>query len=257
MRPVVDSHVHVGEGDGLTGPWDTHASLRTYLDWARPAGITGAVLMAPLTTDYDRANQAVAAIARRDPARFMAYLFVDTGKGTRDLAARVDRAVRTHGFCGIKVHAHDGRVTRDVAEGARRAGVPVLYDPRGDTASVEMAARAYPDVAWIIPHLSSFADEWKAQCAFVDQLCRLPNVFTDTAGVRYFELLQDAARRAGAQKILFGSDGPLLHPAVELAKVRALGLDPSDEALVLGGNVLALTASARRRRRRSRSWQAG
>jgi predicted TIM-barrel fold metal-dependent hydrolase len=45
--------------------------------------------------------------------------------------------------------------------------------------------------------------------------------------------------------VLFGSDGPFLHPAVELAKVRALHLFPDDEALVLGGNVLRLTHPAR------------
>ena len=32
--------------------------------------------------------------------------------------------------------------------------------------------------------------------------------------------------RAGARKILFGSDGPWLHPGVELAKVHALGFPP-------------------------------
>lgn len=47
-------------------------------------------------------------------------------------------------------------------------------------------------------------------------------------------------RAAGAEKILFGSDGPWLHPGVELAKVHALGLPPADEALILGGNLLRL-----------------
>ena len=123
----------------------------------------------------------------------------------------VDEA-RAWGACGIKVHWRDGRITREVAEVARRRQLPILYDPAGDTATVEMAATAYPDVAWIIPHLSSFADDWKAQIAFVDQLVRLPNLFTDTAGVRYFDVLADAVRRAGPDKVLFGSDGPFLHP---------------------------------------------
>ena len=79
------------------------------------------------------------------------------------------------------------------------------------------------------------------------QLLRLPNVFTDTSGVRYFDLLQDAARRAGPHKILFGSDGPFLHPAVELAKVRALRLPPDEEALVTGGNLLRLVGPVLRR----------
>jgi predicted TIM-barrel fold metal-dependent hydrolase len=68
-------------------------------------------------------------------------------------------------------------------------------------------------------------------------------------------VLADAVRRAGARKVLFGTDGPFLHPAVELAKVRALRLAPDDEALVLGGNVLRLTRSARRAARRRYSLQ--
>ena len=46
--------------------------------------------------------------------------------------------------------------------------------------------------------------------------------------------------------MLFGSDGPWLHPGVELAKVRALGLSRNDEGLVLAGNFLRLTGSVGR-----------
>jgi predicted TIM-barrel fold metal-dependent hydrolase len=74
----------------------------------------------------------------------------------------------------------------------------------------------------------------------IDHLARHPNIYADTSGVRRFDLLMQAVRRAGARKLLFGSDGPWLHPAVELAKVRALGLQSSLERLVLGGNFLRL-----------------
>ena len=57
------------------------------------------------------------------------------------------------------------------------------------------------------------------------------------------ELVQ-AVRRAGAHKILFGSDGPWLHPGLELAKVEALRLAPAERALVLGGNLLRLIGEA-------------
>ena len=116
-------------------------------------------------------------------------------------------------------------------------------------ATVEMIAREYPDVAFIIPHLSSFADDWRAQLGFIDQLVRHPNIHTDTSGVRSFDLLVDAVRRAGPSKVLWGSDGPFLHPAAELAKVKALRLERSAEDLVLSGNFLRLVRGVRRRRR--------
>ena len=65
-----------------------------------------------------------------------------------------------------------------------------------------------PTVDFIIPHLGSFADDWRAQLALIDHLVRHPNIYADTAGVRRFDLLEQAVQRAGARKILFGSDGP-------------------------------------------------
>lgn len=76
--------------------------------------------------------------------------------------------------------------------------------------------------------------------AVIDQITRLPNVYADVSVVKRFDYVVEAVRRAGAHKVLFGSDGPWLHPALELQKIRMLHLPPADEALVLGGNVLRL-----------------
>ena len=158
----------------------------------------------------------------------------------------VAEAVGRYGFRGIKLHRQDARISREVCEAARRWRLPVLYDPAGELPPLEMVAAEYPDVAFIIPHLSSFADSWTAQRAFVDQLARLPNLHADTSGVRFHDLLEEAVRRAGPRRVLFGSDGPSLHPAVELAKVRALELPAQAERLVLGGNIRRLLGPARR-----------
>src|SRR5262249_38016068 len=149
------------------------------------------------------------------------------------------------GFCGIKVHRHDGRISREVCETARRFSVPVLYDVMGEATVVELLATEYPTVAFIVPHLGSFSDDWGAQRRIIEQLVAHPNVHTDTSGIRRFDLLAEAVSRAGPEKVLFGTDGPWLHPGVELAKVRALGLPAAAERLILAGNWLRLTARAR------------
>jgi hypothetical protein len=52
-------------------------------------------------------------------------------------------------------------------------------------------------------------------------------------------------KRAGARKILFGSDGPWLHPGVEIHKIRLLGLPREQENLILGGNASRLLRTVR------------
>ena len=183
-------------------------------------------------------------MVRAEPRRYLGFAFVNPATDRGRIGAHGRRGPRL-GCLRIKVHWRDGRITREVAEVARRRDAADPLRPGRRHRRVEMAARAYPDVAWIIPHLSSFSDDWKAQIAFVDQLVRLPNLFTDTSGVRYFDVLADAVRRAGPDKVLFGSDGPFLHPAVEIARSTPC-TSPADAALVLGGNLLRLTRTARR-----------
>jgi len=242
---IVDAHCHAGEGDGLTGPWDTVAPLGAYLRRAHAAGIARTVLFPAFHSDYAVANRDVARIMSRRPERFYGFAFVHPRRDRGRVRAMVHEAVTRFRFVGLKVHRQDGRITREVCDTARAYGLPVLYDPMGEVAPVELAAGEYPQVNFIIPHLGSFADDWAAQRALVDILARRPNVYADTSGVRRFDLLVEAVRRAGPHKVLFGSDGPWLHPGLELAKVRALGLPPADEQLVLGMNIVRLIRSVK------------
>ncbi|HHT9126841.1 MAG TPA: amidohydrolase family protein [Candidatus Brocadiia bacterium] len=237
---IIDCHCHAGKGDGLTGPWDTAAPLGQYMRWAARAGINRTVLFAVFHSDYAVANRQVAHIVASRPDKFYGFAFIHPQQDRGRVYRLVQEAVGRFGFVGIKVHRYDGRITREICEVARAFSLPVLYDVMGEVSVVELLAEEYPDVSFVIPHLGSFSDDWKAQLALIDHLVRHPNIYTDTSGVRRFDLLEEAVRRAGAKKILFGSDGPWLHPGIELAKVRALGLSKSEEQMALGGNLMRL-----------------
>jgi predicted TIM-barrel fold metal-dependent hydrolase len=242
---IIDCHCHAGKGDGLTAPADTDAPLGQYLARAQAAGIDRTVIFAAFADDYRRANRVIARMVAARPDRLMGFAFVHPVSDKGRVAAMVAEAVDRLGLVGIKVHRHDGRITREICESARQHQLPVLYDIMDDVPAVELLAREYPEVNFIIPHLGSFADNWRAQRALIDHLERHPNVFTDTAGVRRFDILEETVRRAGARKVLFGSDGPWLHPGVELAKVRALEISAPARALIMGGNLLRLVGAAR------------
>ncbi|SDY96317.1 amidohydrolase family protein [Nitrosomonas halophila] len=244
---IIDCHCHAGKGDGFTGPWDTRAPLEKFLRWSADADIDRTVLFAAFHSDYATANREVARIVASRPDRFYGFAFVHTQHGRGRILDIIKTAVKQYGFVGIKVHRHDAPINREVCEAARRFALPVLYDVSGEVSVCELLAQEYPEVNFIIPHLGSFSDDWRAQLALIDHLVRHPNIYADTAGVRRFDLLEQAVARAGAKKILFGSDGPWLHPAVELAKIQALQLPPAQEALILGRNFLRLIRQASHR----------
>lgn len=241
---IIDAHCHAGRGDILNAPWSTEAPLDKYLPRARAAGITRTIVIPPGHSNYAEANAQLARIVAQHPQRLIGFASVHARRDAGRIYDIVARAVHEYGMRGLKVHGYDAAPTREVCEAVRRLRIPLLVDVVGRAYLVELFAPQYPDVNFIIPHLGSFMDDWRAQQQVVDQLVRYPNVYSDTAGVRRFDYIVQAVRRAGARKLLFGSDGPWLHPAVELHKIRVLGLPANEEAMILGGNAMRLLRRA-------------
>lgn len=242
---IIDCHCHAGKGDKMTAPWNTDAPIKTYLHRARAAGIDKTIVLAPLHGNYQQANRQVARIVARYPGRLIGFAFVHAKRDAGRVFRMVQHAVTAWGFKGIKVHGFECMPTREVCETARAFGLPVLVDVISRPEVVDMFAPEYPDVNFIIAHLGSFTDDWKAHRQITYQLARYPNVYADTSGVRQFRYLVEAIQRAGPRKLLFGSDGPWLHPGLELYKIRLLGLPAEEEELVLGGNILRLLRTVR------------
>lgn len=237
---IIDCHCHAGRGDALTAPWNTDAPLPLYLRRARQAGIDRTVVFPAFHSDYSTANRALARIVASNPKRLLGFAMVHPRNDSGRIHSMLQEAVHKLGLRGLKVHGHDAMPTREVCDAAQALELPVLVDVAGKPHVIDMFASQYPRVRFIIPHLGSFADDWRAHERVIEQLARYPNVYADTSGVRRFDYLVQAIRRAGPAKLLFGSDGPWLHPGLELKKIRLLGLPAADEKAVLGGNLLRL-----------------
>lgn len=248
---IIDCHCHAGKGDGLTGPWDTDAPLKDFMQWATEAGVHQVNLFSAFHSDYTVANANVAKIVGQNPEKFYGFAFVHAARDAGRIKTMVGKAVNDYSFCGIKAHRYDARISREICDAARLFSIPVLYDVVGEISVVELLATQYPDVNFIIPHLGSFSDDWRSQNGLIDFLVRYKNIYTDTSGVRRFDILKKALDRAGSQKILFGSDGPWLHPGVELSKIFALNLSEKENQQILSGNFLKLISNTRKLNLRS------
>jgi len=242
---IIDCHCHAGKADRMTAPWNTEAAIGPYLRRARAAGIDKTIVVGAFHSDYNKMNAEVARIIARHPGRLIGFAFVHATRDAGRIFCMVERAVRKWRFRGIKIHGFEAMPTREVCETARAFRLPIFVDVVSRPEVIDMLAPQYPDVNFIVAHLGSYTDDWRAHQQVVYQIARYPNVYTDTSAVRRFDYIVEAIKRAGPRKVLFGSDGPWIHPGVELHKVRLLGLPEDQEALVLGGNAIRLMRQAR------------
>jgi predicted TIM-barrel fold metal-dependent hydrolase len=101
--------------------------------------------------------------------------------------------------------------------------------------------RSHPRVSFILAHLGSLASgNWREHVRAIEAAKQISNLYLDTSSVVFVPYLEQAAREVPAEKLIFGSDGPLLDVRVELYKIRLLKLPPEKEDLILAGNIRRL-----------------
>jgi predicted TIM-barrel fold metal-dependent hydrolase len=118
-------------------------------------------------------------------------------------------------------------------------GVPVVLDTKGLADVTASLAERFPELNLIVAHLGGAHDEVKID-EFLALAQRYPNVYLDTSWTNCSWKMPEAIELCGADKVLFGSDGPLVHPAIELMKVRVCRLSREDEEKVLWRNLARL-----------------
>lgn len=97
------------------------------------------------------------------------------------------------------------------------------------------------------PELRVIAAHWGGGLPFYalmpEVASALANTFFDTAATPFLyqpEIFRHIADIAGADKILFGSDYPLMSPRRVVAEIKSLGFPKETEAMILGGNARRL-----------------
>ena len=88
--------------------------------------------------------------------------------------------------------------------------------------SIEELAVAFPDANVIFGHMGLGNIVYVNAC--IDIACRRENVYLETSGMPQHRKIAEAVERVGPTRVLYGSDAPFHHPAVEIHKIRVSGL---------------------------------
>lgn len=232
-RPVFDFHVRLVPRPGAAD---------RLLEALAACGIDRAVACAGGTIDLlglsrqlvegghvetDADNDAVLAACAASGGRLVPFFFANPHRGAgpyRDRAAEfrgVEVSPAVHG-----VGLDDPRVA-DLASVAADEGHPVyvvcLERPGARVSDLVALAARFPEVVFVLGHSGVGNIDFHG----VELIEASRNVLLETSG-GYTSVLRAALDRLGPDRVLFGTEFPLQHPAVELAKFAALEV-PADQ----------------------------
>ncbi|MER7004332.1 amidohydrolase family protein [Dactylosporangium sp. NPDC000555] len=184
-------------------------------------------------------NEEVRRACTASGGRLVPFFFADP---RRDVAAYRAAASRYRGL-EISPAVHGFRLDEPgvdaLASLAAGAGHPVyvvcLGRPGTRTEDLVALAARHPAVTFVSGHCGHTG----LDAAGLHRIAARPNIAVELSGC-FTAVARLAVRRLGAGRVLFGTEHPLQHPAVEVAKLHALGLAPDDLALVAAGNARRL-----------------
>lgn len=243
LREIIDFHTHVDLNEAF-GWFDPPESIIALMD---EAGIDRAVIMtyvdAPATGEHPL--QFIADAVKRFPERLIGFARMNPfyGKRSSDL---LEQALTDLRFKGLKIHQESitavpyNAAVVELVRVAARYRAPVLFHTGDEAMSLPLqvarCARAVPEAKIIMAHCGGYfhGDEAIAVAEEYD------NLLIDTSAIPYPDMLAQAVRRLGPERVLFGSDGPGCNPALELKKLELAGLSDRELDLVLFENAAAL-----------------
>lgn len=237
--PVIDAHAHLGG-------W-----FSTYIHSGDAAGMvrnmdrlniesTAIIAFDAIAADYRGGNDRVAEAMRAFPGRFLGYATVDPND-SRGMSAELERCFGKLGFHAIKFHcethgcpADDDRY-RPALEYANAHGNAVLIHGR----ITEAMLRDYPNAQFLSAHVGGW-DGRSPQNAM--ELCRdYPNIHCELCCSTVFNgAIERMAEQVGADRIVHGSDTPLMDAGYQLGRVLAAKLTEDEKRRILRDNACRL-----------------
>jgi uncharacterized protein len=239
----IDFHTHVDEAEAF-GWIDPPEKLVPLLD---EAGIDMAVIMTYV--DFPGTNpqalEYIAGAVERFPSRLVGFVRLNPMHLHEALRA-LERAVNDFGFKGVKLHptttlAHPAEeATIELMRRCGELGVPVLFhcgdDPYTTPQAIALGVKQAPETTVVLAHMGGYFHVDQA----IAEAERVPNLYLETSAMPYPLRIAEAVDRIGADRVVFGSDGPGCNPALEVRKVKLSKLPPRDEEQVLGGTARRL-----------------
>lgn len=193
--------------------------------------------------DVDANNHALKLQTDASKGRLIPFFFANPWRGPEAYRSQ------GRGFAGLKlgpvVHgvALNDPKTFALIRVAAFLNHPVylhcLSRPGFGVADLVGLAKEFPNVTFILGHAGIGNCDFHA----VELVAPFSNILFETSG-GFSSVIQAASRRLGSNRVLFGTEYPLQHPAIEIEKILCLDLTESERQAIAYQNMATLIGSA-------------
>jgi hypothetical protein len=228
---IVDAHVHIGKSTRLQIDVDGEYLVRV-ADEMQFDKICCTDLTA-LFYDMHEGNQLLSREMKKFPDRIIGYASLHSTRFGVEALDELDRCANDYGMRGLKIYSTPQMsiaepATIPILEKTIELGFPVLA--HATPFECEYLMSAVPECRLMMAHAAAqpFAHgDWNRAIMAAKQFS---NLYLETASSTIDTgFLETCVRELGSERIIFGTDIPLLDPNFQLSKVRDTNV--SSEAL--------------------------
>lgn len=249
---AIDVHGHFGRYDrGLGKPQDDFmtGSAEAVAERATRANIR-LTIVSPLEAllprgkaDVVQGNRNAVEVIARTPG-LRQYVVIDPR--VPETFRQADEMLRLPSCVGIKIHPEEhvypvkehGRAVFEFA--AARRAVILSHSSERFSLAADLVdfANEFPEVRLILAHIGCGWDGDQGHQVRAIQKSRHGNVFADTSSAQSItpNLVEWAVREIGAERVLFGTDTPLYHAAMQRARIDHADLSDAQKRRILYAN---------------------
>jgi len=239
---IIDGHVHLGTSQYL----QVDAEAADLIAMADALGFDRICVthMTALYYDMREGNDALGGDLLRWGDRLVGYVTIPTHRLGRAACDEIRRCVERYGMRGVKMYSHpEAPITEAsstaIFETAADLKLPVLghFTP----AECDALMQRVPEARILMAHMGGQPYAMGNWHLAVEVARRHANLYLDTASSQMDDgMIEYAVAELGAEKIVFGTDMPLLDPWVQHAKVAHAEITHEAKRAILGGNAARL-----------------
>lgn len=236
---IIDGHVHIGN----SAYFHMNAGAEFLIDAADRAGFDRLFVTHCTALFYHmrEGNDLLGKDLARYPDRLIGYVTVPTPRLGREAIDEIRRCHELYGMRGVKTYSSAEasiaeRTTYPMLEVAAELGMPILAHTSPDECDDLMTH--VPEARLIMAHMGGHPYAYGNWHRAVAVAVKHPNILLDTASSQIDNgMIEYAVEQLGADRIVFGTDMPLLDPHTQRAKIDGADISDEAKALILGGNL--------------------